>query len=139
MLHVLNMQFDVRKLEYEKIDIEGNHFNLAQKYKVYLASIDPNNYFIELRMVIKNTKENPVPFNMNVEVRLVYTFDGIIDNDESKKEVIDFLRTTGIRTLYPYFRSIVTNLSTSAMINQIVLPSIDGRDLFQDEQIEFSI
>lgn len=46
---------------------------------------------------------------------------------------MEFLKIEAVNIMFPYLRSITTNLTTTAMMPPIVLPIVDVKKLFKDD------
>ena len=66
------------------------------------------------------------PFNIEYELSVIYEFDDI-----SKNEYNEFMDINAIQIAFPYMRSILTSLTSSLMIQPIILPIIDSRTFFK--------
>lgn len=130
MLNVNDYRFVVRNLSYEEIEhVEGNKFLLEPIYKSEIGKIDETHYYIEVEVKIGNTKDKPVPFIIDAKVRVEYRFSNFTDIKKDKTTIVEFLQSKGLLTLFPYLRSVVTGISTTAMISPVYLPLIDIRNV----------
>ena len=85
--------------------------------------------FIALSVKIESTEAEPKPFDINVT--LVGIFEVELSNpNEERSFVIE-----GTKQMYPYLRSAVTNLTTSAYIAPLNLPIITGPIFPEDRDV----
>lgn len=138
MLNVNDYRFVVRHLSYEDIEhIDENKFLLEPIYESEIGKVDSNHCYIEVEVNIGNTKDKPTPFKINVKARVEYSFTNFTDIKKDEVEIIDFLKTKGLFTLFPYLRNMVTCISTTAMINSVYLPIIDIRNISNKTKVNF--
>ena len=78
-----------------------------------------NVYAVEVRVEIHNTSENPFPVDLIASVSGIFDISG--DNTE---EINNFLQIQGFQMVFPYLRSLVSNMTANAMIPPIFLPIV---------------
>ena len=82
--------------------------------------------WIELVLSMKNEKDNPFPIDLHIEFRATFEFHDI----EDETNVMNFLKLQAVHIMYPYLRTITTNLTVTAMMNPIIWPVVDVSKLF---------
>lgn len=101
-------------------------YKIVTNYGLSYAKLNGNIFETALSVSIKDSKENPFPFDLELKISLLSKFG----NDEiSKKNLEDYLRFNSINILFPYLRSTITNLTSAAMVNPIVLPLINVNEV----------
>jgi preprotein translocase subunit SecB len=115
-------------MELKRNNIKLRNFKLSPIIKRKTGKIKDNVYYTALQLTIISTEEKPFPVDIRVDFKGVFEFSQI-DNEE---EVLQFLKVEAVRVLFPYLRTITTNLSVAAMMPPIVLPIINTDKLFVD-------
>ncbi|MGI6392285.1 MAG: protein-export chaperone SecB [Candidatus Izemoplasmatales bacterium] len=126
------------RIEYRNNNLAHGEFKLKPMLSREIKKLNMNVYFTRLNLKIENSRENPFPINLSISLRGVFEFDDIFD----ESEVTSFLRKEAVEILYPYLRTLVTNVTTMALMPPIVLPIVDIAKLFPDtteSQASFNI
>lgn len=100
---------------------EGS-FKLAPSLTKKIVKISDNEYNVSIKVMIKDTEENPFPFDLEVIGTLKTIFDS---KSFSEKELDDYLNITCIQALYPFVRSSVANLCTASLVSPVLMPIMD--------------
>ena len=87
--------------------------------KIGKANYPGNAYVVEIRVEILNTPENPFPIDLVASLSGIFNIEG--DNVE---EINNFLQLQGFQMVFPYLRSLVANMTASAMMPPIFLPIV---------------
>lgn len=77
--------------------------------------------FVALSVKIESTEKEPKPFDIFVTLVGVFEVDDVKSEAEERKFVIE-----ATKTVYPYLRAAVTNLTASAYVAPLNLPVIAG-------------
>ena len=113
------MTIDFKALVPEEVSLKNTHQNIAPDTRVQIKSQfncnirrnlnnNPNLSAITLSFVSLSSEKEPAPFD--IRVTYVGFFEGsIADKEEEKQFVME-----GTKIIYPYLRSAVTALTTSA-------------------------
>ncbi len=132
------INFSLRGITAEELSFKTNRIKLADpkfeikptfSRQVRKANENPNIYVIALDCKIESTEEAPKPFNLIVRYIGVFETDGIQTEEDRKAFSI---KATEI--LFPYLRQGVTALTTTAMLNPLVLPVVPGDVLFPEDR-----
>lgn len=75
--------------------------------------------------VFEKPEENNYPFSLRVNISGDFIFDGNIEEEG----FLQFCQTSGIATLLPYLRSIVTSITGIANVEPLVLPLLNVKNL----------
>lgn len=126
-MHVEEMSFKLNLIKAEpnsKFEIKPQFSRNVKKMKEL-----PKRRIVELIMKIENTKDMPKPFDVNVKLVGVFELEDEIWLTEEEKEVAIF----ATRAMYPYMRSAVASITSSAMMPALHLPLFDGGSLFPED------
>lgn len=88
--------------------------------------------FLALSVKIESTEAEPKPFNINVTLVGVFEVEDVANDAEERKFVIE-----ATKTVYPYLRAAVTNLTANAYIAPLNLPVIMG-PLFPEDRDQYA-
>ena len=107
----------------------GGKVSLAPTFsrRVRHAAENDKLFFVSLTVKIENTPEAPKPIDLLVTMTGIFETDAA--DDDTRKEAV--VRATSL--LYPYLRSAITNLTTTALAAPIVLPVMNGA-LFPEDR-----
>lgn len=90
---------------------------------------DKDTAFTELSVEIINSEENPFPVDIRASVTGFFKNIRIPAEQEE-----DFLKYNAVHILFPYLRTIISTITTACMLPPIILPIIDVKTLFPDDQ-----
>ena len=107
----------------------GGKVSLAPTFsrRVRHAAENEKVFFVALTVKIENTAEAPKPFDLLVTMTGIFESDAA--DEESRREAV--VRATSL--LYPYLRSAITSLTTTALAAPVVLPVMNG-PLFPEDR-----
>lgn len=103
--------------------LTGGNYKLNPKYYKDITKLNDNSYKLQLSIEILNSKENPFPLDITVEFETTFSFENIEPNDD----IDTFLNVGAIQMVFPFMRSALNNIVTSALLPPLVLPLIDVR------------
>ena len=118
----------------DKVELSNNHLPVG-KFKVDhvirrdIGRINEKAYFTQLTLEIKDKPDYKYPINMHVSIKGIFEFD----EASNTEEINQFLKYQGVNLIYPYLRSMVTNLTINAMMAPIILPIVDAMQMFKEE------
>jgi preprotein translocase subunit SecB len=93
-----------------------------------IISYEDNADYITLKSTVGDSENNDCPFLINVEITGIFEFDG---DDNSREQ---FLKTSGTAALFPYLRSLISEMSSiSNIFPTFRLPLINVMEYLQDE------
>lgn len=93
-----------------------------------IISYEDDKDFITLKSNVGELENNQCPFIVSVEITGIFEFDG---DDLSREK---FLRTSGTAALFPYLRSLISDMTTiSNVFPTFRLPLINVMEYLQDE------
>jgi preprotein translocase subunit SecB len=118
-----------RNLKYwEKIDSKENiKFKLHPKFLFDVVYTDDNYKSADVIVGVKigeELKDEDIPFIIEIILRGSFTFD-YKEDKEKKEEIINFYKQNAIAILFPYLRSLVTDLTSKSDHPPIMLPTIN--------------
>lgn len=90
-----------------------------------------NRYTVELSIKFTNTKERPFPIDLFVKITGVFEFES--DNED---EVKQFLKLQAVQLLFPYLRTMVSNITSTALMNSLLIPLINITEIEEIESKE---
>lgn len=70
-----------------------------------------------------NTKEHPFPIDLSIEFESNYHFTP----DYTKEAIANLMNISAVQMVFPFIRSAVNSVVTSALLPPLVLPIIDVR------------
>jgi preprotein translocase subunit SecB len=126
-MKVKNVQIQVNKTHFQHNHLEGKTYKLNPKMRKQTGHVKDNIYHTTLSLVINGSEEQNFPFDIEVEIRGLFTLEDTTEIDE----VTRFLETQGITIVYPYLRTTVTSITNTAMVSPVVLPVVNPLQLFR--------
>lgn len=120
----INFQIMTNELSLKNNNLADGNFRFAP---VFTRQIQKDEKYGCTRLIVeaKNTKENPFPIDIKVDVM------ARIELDVVPKEAQDeFLENNVVSVLLPYVRTMITNMTSSALMVPIILPMIDPHELY---------
>lgn len=123
----------------DKVELVNNHlpigkFQVDHVIRRDTGRINDKAFFTQLTLEIKDKLDIKYPINLHVSIKGIFEFD----NTDNLQEVTTFLKYQGVNLLYPYLRSMVTNLTINAMMAPIILPIVDAFQMFKEDTNESS-
>jgi len=115
----------IKELELKNKNLQGQ-FNIQHKINLKTGKISDKIYFSELNFEIGDVDNIKMPLDLRVTIIGQFEFE-VIGSDDV---VNDFLRKQAVHILYPYLRSIVSGLTSLAMLPPIMIPIVDAHSLF---------
>ncbi len=119
MSHLRFILYRAEELAFRRnndITPDRHNFQIAPQIKIELK-IEKENYFIIMTAKIESMEDKPSPFDLSVKL---FGHFVIVEKTD-----IETLRQEGSSFLYPYLRSTVSNLVSSANMPPYFLPIID--------------
>ena len=113
--------FIVRKIIFNNYLKNGN-FQFKPEISAGVIKLADNEWETSVNVKVLNKEETPFPFDLDVVVSLVTKFNGQMPG---KDELIQYLKFGSLNILFPYVRSVVTNVSSAAMVAPLLLPLMD--------------
>lgn len=127
-MHCEDMRFRLNVLKAEpqaKFEITPEFNRQVKKNKDL-----PKRRIIELTVKMIGTEQNPKPFDLAIRLVAAFELEEEIWLVDDEREFV----TAATRAIFPYLRSAVTNLTAAAMVNPLILPPLDGGNLFPEDK-----
>ena len=122
----INKQYDI-----DKVESNDNNFSLA-------FSIEVNSILEEQRGIVtitadisKDYKKMNRPFFLKI---IIAGFFSVIDGKFDDKQLQDFLKYNGTTALFPFLRSVVSDITKSAGVDPVMLPLVNIAELMKENQ-----
>ncbi len=114
--------YKVEELSFKSTPVSnGQHeFELHPHFQQKVVDCGDNKYDVHLSVEIAPTEDHPMPFQLKVSLVGRFVFSGEEDVSPEMKEQVIQRNTVSI--LFPFLRSIVATLTTSANIPTLLLP-----------------
>ena len=124
----INFQIMTNELSLKNNSLADGNFKFAP---VFTRQIQTDDKYGCTRLIVelKNTPENPFPVDIKVDVMARIELAEIPETARAT-----FLEINAVSVLLPYVRTMITNMTTSALMVPIVLPMLDPQELFKEEQ-----
>ncbi len=106
---------------------ETTNVSITPKFKREIITFNPNEFGNQLSILIN--EEDNAPFILEITVRGVFKLDNWQDEDNK-----DLVTTTSTSTLFPYLRTLVSNVTNQLGMTPYVLPLLNIKELFKEEQ-----
>lgn len=120
----------------EEISIINNYladgeFSVCPEIKREYGTIDGENnlYFTRLILKLVNKEEAAFPIDLKIVLMGQFSMEKVDTSD-----INNFLKYQAVQILFPYMRTMVSNITSSAMMTPIVLPIIDVLKLFPEDE-----
>lgn len=129
MYKLMHTAFFVDKMSLKNNQLKPGNFQLKPFFTRETGKLSDNEFFTKLTLILKNEEQHPFPVDLEVVFRAIFRFENI----EDEKNVSEFLKLQAVHIMYPYLRSIVSNLTTTGMMPPIILPITDVSTLFDNK------
>ena len=126
-MKISNVSIVVDKIQYKKNHLQKGNYPLNPKLARETGQTLDGNHFTKIFLKIDGSTDSNFPMDLDIEMTAIFQLDDIKEQDNVKQ----FLALQGVHILYPYLRSTVASITTSAMVNPITLPIINAMTLFE--------
>lgn len=119
--------YTVTKIAFSnRIDkVNEENFELKPLFRRRIAKISDTEYNVGLDFTIGNEADEMTPFS--IEVSMIGHFE--LNSEELSEELKnDLLNKNAVAILFPFLRSIIASITTSANIPPLILPVINLAD-----------
>ena len=127
--------YDVEKLKYKKnrcYNGQNIEIPLSPEFLIRIVFSNDNplkfNIIIGIRIGYSDV-ENELPFKVEAIIRGFYEMK---QEEAHMKDLIIFCIRSGSAILYPYLRSIITDITSKGKHTPIILPTLNFYKLFED-------
>jgi preprotein translocase subunit SecB len=125
--------YEVNSVQFELLEAFAkiNEFRISPSFDTSLDEIGDDNYKVKLSVSILSTVDNPQPFNLVVVMtgNFKISFES---EDEKLKQTL--LHDNTVAIMFPFLRSIIASLTTTANIPPLFLPVIDVAETLKRRQ-----
>lgn len=109
----------------QRLDIKPQFSRQVRK-----ANDNPRLVFVNLAVKIASTEQEPKPFDLDVSIVGIFELAEAPTSTQEREFVIEVTSM-----LYPYLRSMVTNLTAQAYVSPLNLPVITGPIFPEDRDV----
>lgn len=134
------MKYDFKGITCEELSYKLNRVRIDPQQRLDIkpqfsrqvrkANDNPKLNFVALSVKVESTEAEPKPFNINVGIVGIFELAEEADAQQERDFVIE-----ATSLLYPYLRSLVTNLTAQAYITPLNLPVISGPIFPEDRDV----
>ena len=105
---------------------EPQNITLKPMFRRDIIKINENEFHNQLTVTISDG-EVPIPFNIEVSIKGAFSLENW-ENSDNK----DLVNTTSTATLFPYLRSLLSQVSAMLNMPPYILPLLNINELFKD-------
>lgn len=122
--------FQVDRMQYER-NINNEHSNnyseITPKFFIKLVEKKEDNSFFNIIFGVRidGDKENPLPFKAEVIIRGFYAFKEDEAGEYGIEDLQKFKLINGSAILFPYLRSVLTDLTSKSKHQPVILPTVN--------------
>lgn len=125
------MKYDFKGISCEQLSFKLNRVRLEPNQRLDIkpqfsrqvrkSNENPKMMFVNLKVAVLTNENEPKPFDIEVSIVGIYELAEVSDARQERDFVIE-----ATSMLYPYLRSMVTNLTAQAYIQPLNLPVLNG-------------
>lgn len=111
----------------EEAKIKNNNMNGSFQFNPQINAVIKNTnekYSLSVSVKVENSDEKQFPIDLYAKVTGIFTF-----SKEERETIICFMKEEAFQMVYPYLRTVVTNLTSLALVNPLILPIINSEKL----------
>ena len=105
---------------------EPQNITLKPQFRRDIIKISDKEFHNQLTVVIDDN-ETPIPFSIEVSIKGAFALENW--EDASNKDLVN---TTSTATLFPYLRSLISQVSAMLNMPPYILPLLNINELFKD-------
>lgn len=127
--------YEVNNLNFELSPYykDNTEFKISPFFKMKVEDYDIDKYKVQLIFELRANDENPLPFNISITM----TGDFSINMDEENESLRQaLLHENAVAIMFPFLRSILASLTTTANVSPLILPIINLADSFKDDPLK---
>ena len=124
------MKYDFKGISCEQLSFKLNRVRLEPNQRLDIkpqfsrqvrkSNENPKMMFVNLKVAVLTNENEPKPFDIEVSIVGIYELAEVADARQERDFVIE-----ATSMLYPYLRSMVTNLTAQAYIQPLNLPVLN--------------
>jgi len=126
-----SMTINTKEIYVKNNELSGGQFTVDPRF-VRATNLEGNIGRTELTVEILDTPENRFPVDIRVTMEARFDLQQIKEDQRER-----FLEITAVQLLFPYLRSLISSITTSALMPPIVFPVIDVNTLVKEENGRF--
>ena len=125
------MKYDFKGISCEQLSFKLNRVRLEPNQRLDIkpqfsrqvrkSNENPKMMFVNLKVAVLTNENEPKPFDIEVSIVGIYELAEVADARQERDFVIE-----ATSMLYPFLRSMVTNLTAQAYIQPLNLPVLNG-------------
>lgn len=128
------MQYKLKGISTLKFNLVHNKLPIGQYdvtpiFKKNITKIDDENFDVKLMFTLRKEEDKITPFDLELIIVGEYELKSY-----SEEELNAFLNVNAIQILFPYLRSMLSSAMASLMINPIIIPVMDVRNILAEEE-----
>ncbi len=123
--------FVVRRIVFNNKDRQGS-FSFAPEIGVGFNKVDDKNWETIVNVRVADKPDQQFPFDLDLIISLITRMPDELPKDFDLK---DYLKVNSLQILYPYVRSVVTNITSAALLTPLFLPVVDIAKLAENIKI----
>ncbi len=128
MKKIAPMQIVTNEVRIKNNNMPLGKFALSPKFTRKIGRLKGNRYFLELNVEIASTEERKTPLDLYISITGIFNLT--LFPEEEREE---YIKGEGLRILFPYLRTMVTNMTASALMPPLILPISDLSQTFGDK------
>ena len=125
------MKYDFKGISCEQLSFKLNRVRLEPNQRLDIkpqfsrqvrkSNENPKMMFVNLKVAVLTNENEPKPFDIEVSIVGIYELAEVANPQQERDFVIE-----ATSMLYPYLRSMVTNLTAQAYIQPLNMPVLNG-------------
>lgn len=123
--------FLVKRIMFNNKNRQGS-FSFAPEIGVGFNKIDDRNWETIVNVKVTDKPDQEFPFDLDIAISLITTLPNELPKEFNLK---DYLKVNSLHILYPYARSVVTNVTSAALMAPLFLPVMDVAKLAENVQV----
>lgn len=129
MQQLVNMSLKLNELTIKNNGFQNGNFQLSPAITRRITDLNENSFSIQLILTITNKEEEPFPFDILVNLGGTFEISNIPAEDREY-----FKKIQAPVIMFPYLRSILTTVTANTFMPPIILPVIDVKSLFPEDE-----
>lgn len=109
-------------------NVPAGKFAIAPRFTRKIGRLNENNFFLELNVEIASTEEKKTPLDLFISITGIFNLALFPENERDA-----YIKEEALRILFPYLRTMVTNMTAGALMPPLVLPITDLSKTFGDK------
>ncbi|PCK11205.1 hypothetical protein CEY07_13930 [Bacillus safensis] len=131
--------FKLDMMHYERSDqYDGqDNMELSPDFMLYRIENDMDSSFFNIVLGVRiGGEDSDLPFNAEAVVRGYFSFNSEESLDYNIDDLQKFTLVNGSSILFPYLRSILTDITSKSNHNPVILPTINFNKFIEERDLE---